>query len=165
MKAGGRGGWPLWLVLVLLVLLHFYFRPRLFPGRGSPDFLLLALLIVAMRSRPGAAAMAGFVTGLLTDVLGPVRFGAGALSYTLVAWLAAKGRAVFFADNLVVNAGLFAGGTWLRNLLVLLTTGLSTGAFLASVTLWSSLQAVTTALAGVLIMLAIRHRVDFRIEE
>jgi len=87
------------------------------------------------------------------------------LAHTGVGYLAAWGRAVFFADNLLVNAGLFFAGTWLRNFVILLASGLSAGALVASLTLWSTLQAVTTAVAGVLVVLAIRHRVDFRIEE
>jgi rod shape-determining protein MreD len=160
-----RGAWPLWLVLVVLILLHFYLRPRLYAGRGAPDFLLLALLILAFRSRPGGAAVAGFLMGLVEDVLTPARFGAGMLANTVVAYVAAWGRAVFFADNLLVNFGLFALGTWLRNLLVYLVSGVGVGAFLASVTLWGTLQALSTALAGTLVILAIRHRVDFRLEE
>ena len=70
-----RGAWPLWLVLAVLILLHFYLRPRLYAGRGAPDFLLLALLILAFRSRPGVAAVAGFLVGLVEDVLTPARFG------------------------------------------------------------------------------------------
>jgi rod shape-determining protein MreD len=160
-----RGAWPLWLILGLLLLLHFYLRPRLYAGRGAPDFLLLALLIVAFRSRPGTAAVAGFVVGFVGDVLTPARFGAGMLAHTIVAYLAAWGRAVFFADNLLVNAGLFATGTLLRNLLVLVASGLGAGAVLGSVTFWSAMQALTTALAGTFIVLGIRHRVDFRLEE
>jgi rod shape-determining protein MreD len=160
-----RGAWPLWLILGLLVLLHFYLRPRLYAGRGAPDFLLLALLIVSFRSRPGTAAVAGFVVGLVGDVLTPARFGAGMIAHTVVAYLAAWGRAVFFADNLLVNAGLFASGTLLRNLLVLLASGLGAGALVGSMTFWSVMQAVTTALAGTIIVLGIRHRVDFRLEE
>jgi rod shape-determining protein MreD len=152
-------------VLVLLSLAHFYLRPRLYDGHGSPDFLLLALLIVALRSRPGGAAVAGLVVGLVTDTLSPSTFGAGMLAHSTVAWLIAWGRAVFFADNLLVNFGLFFAGTWLRNLLLLLAGRVGAGALLASLTTWSLLQAVTTAVAGVLVVLIIRHRVDFRIEE
>jgi rod shape-determining protein MreD len=150
---GRRGGWPLWLVLGLLVLLHFYLRPRFFAGRGAPDFLLLALLIFSIRSRPGTAAVAGLLVGLVNDTLSPAHFGAGMLSHTLVGYLAAWGRAVFFA------------GTWLRNLVILLASGLSVGALMASLTLWSTLQAATSAAAGVVVVLVIRHRVDFRIDE
>ena len=160
-----RGAWPLWFVLGVLTLLHFYLRPRVYTGQGAPDFLLLALLILSIRSRPGTAAVAGFVVGLVADVLSPARFGAGMLAHTLVAYVAAWGRAVFFADNLLVNAGVFFLGTLMRNFLVLLLSGFAAEAVFASVTLGSTLQALTTALAGVLVVLAIRHRVDFRLEE
>jgi rod shape-determining protein MreD len=160
-----RGAWPLWLILGLLVLLHFYLRPRLYAGRGAPDFLLLALLIASFRSRPGTAAVAGFLVGLVDDVLTPAHFGAGMMAHTVVAYLAAWGRSVFFADNLLVNAGLFATGTLLRNVLVLVFSGGGAAALLASVTFWGVMQSITTALAGTLVVLGIRHRVDFRLEE
>lgn len=160
-----RGDWSFRLVLALLVVTHFYLRPRFLAGPWAPDFLLLALLIFSIRSRPGVAALAGLVVGLVDDTLMPSRFGAGMLAHTIVGYVAAWGRAVFFADNLLVNAGLFLAGTWVRNLIILLASGLSVGALLASVALWSTLQAIATAVAGVLVMVAIRHRVDFRLEE
>ena len=91
------------LVMGLLVLLHFYLRPRLWSARVSPDFLLIALVFFSMRSGPGAGALAGFVVGIVNDALTPAAFGAGALAHTVVGYLAAWGRAVFFADNLLVN--------------------------------------------------------------
>lgn len=160
-----RTSWPLWLVLVLLAALHFYLRPRLYAGRGAPDFLLVGLLIYAFRRPPGQAAIAGLIVGLIQDTLVPSRVGAGMLAHTIVAYAASYGRAVFFADNLLVNAGLFFAGTWLRNLILLLAVGgLGAGAFLAGVTVWSLLQATTTALAGTLVVLVIRHRVDVRLD-
>lgn len=160
-----RSTWPLWVVLLALALVHFYLRPRLYAGRGAPDFLLLGLLIVALRSRPGTAAVAGLLTGLITDVLSPADFGAGMLAHTVVAWVAAWGRAVFFAENLLVSAGVFAAGTWFRNLIVLLVGGGPGEGLLAALTVWSVLQAGLTALAGVIVLLAIRNRVDFRLDE
>ena len=43
------------VVLLLLVTLHFYVRPRLWGPRVSPDFLLVGLMLFAMRSGPGAS--------------------------------------------------------------------------------------------------------------
>jgi rod shape-determining protein MreD len=160
-----RSSWPFGVVLVLLTGIHFYLRPRWYAGRGTPDFLLVGLLIYAFRRPPGQAALAGLVVGLVADTLSPARFGAGMLAHTVVAYATSVGRAVFFADNLLVNAGLFFAGTWFRNLILMLAAGgLSFGALLAGVTLWSTLQAATTALAGTLVVLAIRHRVDVRLE-
>jgi len=160
-----RRRWQVGLILAGLVAAHFYIRPRLWDSRAAPDFLLLALLLFSIRSRPGVAAVAGFLVGLVTDVLTPARFGAGALAHTMVGYLAAWGRAVFFPDNLLVNAGLFAAGTWLRTLILLLASG-TTAAELASVlAIWSPIQAILTALAGVLVVLIFRDWLAIRLDE
>jgi rod shape-determining protein MreD len=153
------------LVLAGLVAAHFYLRPRLWDGRAAPDFLLLALLLLAIRSRPGTAAVAGFVVGLITDVLTPARFGAGALAHTLVGYLAAWGRAVFFPDNLLVNAGLFAVGTWLRTLILLLASGVAGAELASTLTVWSPIQAILTAVAGVVVVLLFRDWLAIRLDE
>ena len=153
-------------VLLLLVVLHFTVRPWLGNPRAAPDFLLLALLVYAIRARPGAAAAAGFAVGLLSDALTPVAFGAGALAYTVVGYLAAWGKAVFFAENLVVNAGFFFVGTWIRELLVLVGSGHLEGAeVLWQLLLWSTLKAATTALVGVVGLLLFRRSLAIRIAE
>ncbi len=152
------------LGFALLAALHFYVRPRLWDSRAAPDFLLLALMLIAIRARPGIAALAGFVVGLVNDVLTPASFGAGALAHTVVGYLAAWGRAVFFPDNLLVNAGLFAGGVLVRNALVLLASGTPAGQLSAGLLVWSPLQAVTTAVAGTIILLLFRNWFAIRIE-
>ena len=157
--------WQITLVLAGLVAMHFYVRPRLWDSRAAPDFLLLALMLLAIRSRPGVAAVAGFVVGLVTDVLTPARFGAGTLAHTVVGYLAAWGRAVFFPDNLLVNAGLFALGTWLRTLIVLLASGVIGGELLSTMAVWSPIQAILTAVAGVIVVLLFRDWLAIRLDE
>jgi rod shape-determining protein MreD len=159
-----RGSGRLFLGFALLAALHFYVRPRVWDSRASPDFLLLALMLVAIRARPGMAALAGFIVGLVNDVLTPASFGAGALSHTIVGYLAAWGRAVFFPDNLLVNAGLFAGGVLLRNTIMLLASGTPVGQLSNALLVWSPLQALTTALAGSLILLLFRNWFAIRID-
>ena len=73
----------LWTVLGLLVVVHFAVRPRLGYPAIAPDFLLLALMLYAIRSRPGTAALAGFLVGLAGDAVSPARIGAGALAHTM----------------------------------------------------------------------------------
>jgi len=152
------------LGFALLAALHFYVRPRLWDSRAAPDFLLLALMLVAIRARPGVAALAGFIVGIVNDVLTPASFGAGALAHTVVGYLAAWGRAVFFPDNLLVNAGLFAGGVVLRNTLELLASGTPAGQLSAGLLVWTPLQALTTAAAGIVILLLFRNWFAIRIE-
>lgn len=153
-------------VLVLLVVLHFTVRPWLGDPRPAPDFLVLALLVYAIRARPGAAAVAGFTIGLLGDALTPVAFGAGALAHTVVGYLAAWGKAIFFAENLAVNAGFFFAGTWVRDLLVLVGGGHLRGTELVwQLLLWSPLKAATTALVGVIVLLVFRRWLAMRIAQ
>jgi rod shape-determining protein MreD len=153
------------LVMLLLVGLQFYVRPRLWSVRVAPDFLMLGLMIFAIRSRPGAAAVAGFIIGFASDALTPARFGAAMLAETLVGYTAAWGRAVFFADNLLVNAGFIAAGVWLRDLLVLVASGTGGRELAAQLFLWSPLLALSTAVTGVLVLALFRDWLDIRLEE
>jgi rod shape-determining protein MreD len=152
------------LVMTLLILLHFYVRPRLWDARVSPDFLMIGLIVFAMRSGPGMAAMGGLLVGLVSDALSPARFGAATLAHTLVGYLAAWGRAVFFADNLLVNAGFVAVGVWLRNLIVLLASDTAHGGLLRELFIYSPLQALVTALFAMLLLLAFREWFAVRLD-
>lgn len=151
-----RSGTRLAVVLALLAGLQFVLRPFLGDPRVAPDFLVLALLVYAIRSRPGGGAAAGFAVGILLDAMQPAAFGANALAHTVVGYLAAWGKAVFFADNVIVNAGVFFAGVWVRNVIVILASGQgAAGASLWHLLLWSPLMGLTTALAGVLVLLLV----------
>src|SRR5881296_4010133 len=137
----------------MLAALQFTVRSRLGDERAAPDFLLLALLIYTIRTQPGKAAVAGLLVGLLRDSLTPASFGAGMLAHTLVGYLSAWGKAVFFAENLFVNGCLFFAGTWLRNVVVALASGRLKGGQLGwELLVWSPLQSLTTAVAGVAVL-------------
>ncbi len=161
-----HGQYRLVAVLLLLAVLHFALRPFLGDFRSSPDLLLLALLVYAIRAQPGQAAIAGFLVGLVVDSLTPVAFGAGMLAHTVVGYLAAWGKAVFFTENLVVNAGFFFAGTWLRDLLVLVAGRHMDWAAMAwQLAFWSPIKALTTALVGVLVLMLFRRWLAIRITE
>jgi rod shape-determining protein MreD len=152
------------LVMLLLLVLQFYLRPRLWDARISPDFLLIALMLFAMRSSPGVAALAGFAVGLIADTLTPARFGAGALAHTLVGYLGSWGRSVFFADNVLVNAAFVAVGLWMRDLIVLVASGTDHRQLLTELTLYSPLQAVTTAGFALVVLLTFRSMFSIRLD-
>jgi len=152
------------LVMLVLLILQFYLRPRLGNARVSPDFLLIALMLFAMRSGAGAGALAGFVIGLIEDTLTPARFGAGALAHTLVGYFAAWGRAVFFADNVLVNAAFVAVGLWFRDLIVLVISGTERTQLLTELTLYSPLQALTTAGFALLLLITFRAWFSIRLD-
>lgn len=154
-----RGPGPAFtLAITVLVALQFAVRPWLGDPRVAPDFLLLALLLYAIRSRPGTGALAGFTVGLLTDAIAPAAFGAGALAHTVTGYLAAWGKAIFFADNLVVNAGFFFAGVWVRNLIVIVASGQArSGHPLWHVFVWSPLMGLSTAVVGVVVLVLLRR--------
>ena len=153
------------LILGLLTVLHFTLRPWL-PIRLAPDFLLLALLIYALRAQPGRAAVAGFLIGLLSDSLTTQAFGAAMLAYSVVGYLAAWGKAVFFADNAAVAGGLFFAGVMIRDALVLLWGGHAAGtSAFWQLAVWTPLQALTTAASGVLVLLLFPQRLRIRVRE
>jgi rod shape-determining protein MreD len=152
------------LVIAVLVVLHFYLRPRLWSARASPDFLLIALVFFAMRAGPGPGALAGFVVGVVNDALTPAAFGAGALAHTVVGYLAAWGRAVFFADNLLVNAAFVAVALWVRDLILLLASGTPRDQLLVELMLQSPLQALSTAVFAVLLLAAFREWFAIRLD-
>lgn len=152
------------LVMILLVVLQFYLRPRLWDARISPDFLLIALMLFSMRSSPGVAAVAGFVVGLIADTLTPARFGAATLAHTLVGYLGSWGRSVFFADNILVNAGFVAAGLWVRDLIVLLASGTDHRQLITELTLYSPLQALTTAGFSLIVLLTFRSMFSVRLD-
>jgi rod shape-determining protein MreD len=159
---GNRAGFA--LVLLILLVLQFYVRPRLWDGRVAPDFLIVALLIIAMGSRPGMGAIAGLVLGLVADSLTPARVGAGMLAHTLVGYLASWGRAVFFAENMLVHAGMFFAGVWIRNLIVVLASGASGPSILQELLVTAPLQGLTTAVAGMLVLYVVREWLAIRLD-
>jgi rod shape-determining protein MreD len=160
-----RGQW--WrrgAVLVLLVVLHFGLRPWLGTGRAAPDFLLLALLVYAIGARPGKAAVAGFLVGLLSDAVRPVAFGSAMLAYAVAGYLAAWAKVVFFAENPVVAAAFFFGGVVIRDVLVLVWGGgLSGGGAFWQLLLWTPLQGLATAIMGLAVLYAFRRWLGIRL--
>lgn len=154
----------LWAVLALLVILHFAVRPRLGMPAVAPDFLLLALLLYAIRSRPGTAALAGFLVGLAGDAVTPARVGAGALAHTVVGYLAAWGRAVFFPDNLFVNGVVIGVGVWLRNVIQVLASGPGPDSLTRQLLVLAPLQAVTTAVTAAVVLLLFQRWLDIRLD-
>jgi len=154
------------VILLGLAIMHFAVRP-LFAERLlvlAPDFLLLALLLYAIRARPGAAAVAGFLVGLLSDALHPLAFGSGMLAYMFVGFLAAWGKAVFFAENLAVTAAFLVAGAVLRDLLVILWGGHIRGAALGwQLLLWTPVNALATALVGVAVLLLFQRWIPGRL--
>jgi rod shape-determining protein MreD len=144
------------LAFVILIVLHYTLRPML-AWRAEPDFLLIATLLVAIRVRPGVAALLGFLLGLVSDALTVHAFGAGALALSVIAFSASWLKAVFFADNMALNAFFFFVGKWAFNTLYLLVEHrFSGGELLEQIFVWSVLSAAVTAFVGLAVLLILR---------
>ena len=144
----------------LLVVLHYTLRPLL-GWRAPMDFLLIALLLIAVRVRPGMAAVIGFAIGFVADSLTPAALGAGAVAMTLVGYGASWLKAVFFADNIALNAFFFFLGKWAFDVIYFLAERRVGGIELVQqLILWSPLSAAVTALAGVVLLVVMRPLVE-----
>ena len=148
------------LLFVALIAMHYFLRPLL-GWRVSMDFLVVAVLLVAVRVRPGVAALIGFALGLVADSLAPATFGASALAMTLVGFSASWLKAVFFSDNVFLHAFFFFVGKWAFDVLFVLAARQGGVYDMASqVALWSPLAAALTAVTGVLVLLLFRGMLE-----
>ena len=144
------------IAFLILLLLHFSLRPLL-GWRAELDFLTIALLIAAVRLRPGTAAVLGCLLGLVNDAQTPTAFGSSALAMTGVGFAASWLKAVFFADNIALNALMFFLGKWAIDLVRYMAAGGMGGANLAQqLFVWSPLSAPVTAAAGLVVLLLLR---------
>lgn len=144
------------LAFAILVVLHFTLRPLL-GWRVEMDFLVVALLLAAVRVRPGVAAAIGFSLGLVSDAITPDAIGSGALAMTAIGFSASWMKAVFFADNLALNGFFFFLGKWAFDLIYLASERRLRGtSLLYQLLLWSPLSAAVTALAGIVMLTLLR---------
>ncbi|HKS05207.1 MAG TPA: rod shape-determining protein MreD [Gemmatimonadaceae bacterium] len=144
------------VIFLVLLCLHFWLRPVL-GWRAGIDFLVIAVLLIAVRVRPGTAALIGCAAGLIADAMVPASFGAASLAMTLVAGFASWLKSTFFADNLALTAiFLFAGKLAFDFAFLLLEGRLGGTALLSQLIIWSTLAGFTTAIAGVITLLVFR---------
>ena len=73
------------IAFILCILLQAGVAPAIAIGGCSPNFLLIPVLLVALRSGTGAGGIAGFFCGLLFDLMGNGTIGCMALVFTLTA--------------------------------------------------------------------------------
>jgi len=144
------------IAFAFLILLDFSLRPLL-GWRAEIDFRVIALLLVAVRIRPGSAAVVGCLMGLVADALTPHAFGAGALAMSAVGYLASWLKAVFFADNLALNGFFFFAGRWTFAIIYVIAARQARGVELVQQLLvWAPLSAAVTAAAGVVLLVLMR---------
>lgn len=155
-------GLVLLLVLAILITLQFTLRPLL-DWRAGVDFLVIGVLLVAVRTRPGVAAIVGLAFGLMLDAMQPEALGASALGMTLVGFFASRLKAAFFSDELGLNAIFVFLGKLAFDVVSLVAEGRLGGmALVKQLTMWTPLAALATAAVGMLVMALVRPTLDQR---
>jgi len=143
------------IAFVVLVLLHYSLRPLL-GWRLGPDLLLVAVVVAAVRVRPGTAAVIGLIVGVVSDAIGTDPFGAAALGFSVVGFGTSWVQQVVFADDLMVNFTLFFFGDWAFSIIFLLVARTSSSPILAPMLVWAPIRAGITALFGIVILMILR---------
>lgn len=143
-------------MLALLVTLHFTLRPLL-DWRAGVDFLVIGVLVVAVRVRPGVAAVVGLLLGAAADSMSPEALGAGALGMTLMAFGASRLKAAFFADEIGLNAAFVFLGKVFFDVVSTLAEGRLSGMTLVwQLLAWTPLSALATAAVGLVVLAMVR---------
>lgn len=137
------------LGLVALVVLDLAVLPLL-GGRALLDTLLLAVVAVAVRVRPGVAAVTGFALGILRDATAPDAFGASALALSLVGYAVARLSAGAFEERAAATAATLVVARLVAEVVFVLAEGRMQGmALLLRFIWWAPLGALVTTIVGV----------------
>ncbi len=146
----------LMVAVFVLVVAHFVLRPLL-GDRIEVDFLVLALLLLSIRVRPGVGALLGLLLGAAADAAAPAGFGSAMLALTLVGYITSWLKAAFFAENAVLDGVVIFASTWgvILMRLFLSGRGFEAGAAVSAL-VWAPLSAAATAVVGALMFTVLR---------
>ena len=146
----------LMVAVFVLVVAHFVLRPLL-GDRIEIDFLVLALLLLSIRVRPGIGAMYGLLLGAAADAAAPAGFGSAMLALTLVGYITSWLKAAFFAENAVLDGVVIFASAWgvILMRLFLSGRGFEPGAAVSAL-VWAPLSAAATAVVGALMFTVLR---------
>lgn len=147
-------------LFVVLLALHYSLRPLL-DWRAAVDFLVIGVLLVAVRMRPGSAVLVGLMAGVVADALAPSAFGAAAFAMAVVAFAASWLKASFFAEHVFLNAlFLFVAKLGFDVIFLVAERRLTGGALWFEIGVWSPLAAGVTAIVGLGILVLFRPLID-----
>lgn len=151
-----RQGGGFWIVLGILVVLHFLLHLGFGVGAAAPDLLTLALLLGARAGGMTLGAGLGFAFGLMQDAFSVLAFGSNALAMTLVGAVGSFTRELFVGESgLFVVAYLFLG-KWLRDLLQWIVMGETLREpFVQEILVGSTLASLYLAAVGVVVVVAL----------
>lgn len=148
--------WSYWVLIALLVVLHFVLRIGMGLQELAPDLLVIALLLAAREARAGTAAGLGLLLGILDGAVVPFTLGASAVVLTLLGFLGARSRDLFAGDSYLFLAIYLFAGKWLFDTLLYLLTGQAFAPGASYLLLISPLAALYAAAVGLVSYAAYR---------
>lgn len=113
----------MWVLALVLYVLHFFLHVGLSYGRGAPDLITLAVLLLAREVSVGRAATAGLLLGLSEDALSVLAFGANSVAMTVVGIGGAVTRDLFVGDSRLFLISYVFLGKWARDLIHWIAVG------------------------------------------
>jgi cell shape-determining protein MreD len=114
----GGSGVGAWVLVGLLLLLHFALHPILSQWPAGPDLLLGGLLLGSLRMRAGQAAGLGFLLGLLEASMALTGLGVLMFVFTLTGYVVARLRDLFYSDSARFVPTFLLVGVWLVQMVV-----------------------------------------------
>jgi rod shape-determining protein MreD len=136
-------------VLLILAVAAQSTLPRVAVWFSGLDFVLMAVVAVALRAGPAAGVVAGTVAGLIQDAFGTGLLGIGALAKTLAGFAAGAVAGQFMMGSPLARLTLYLGASLLHAVVVAVFVRLTSGTIgTLSVTL-AVAEALGTAAAGV----------------
>ena len=147
------------ITFVVCILLQVAVAPAIAIGGCSPDFLLIPVLLVSLRSGAASGSVAGFALGLFEDFAGNGTVGGMALTFTVIALFAGLLGSAFDTSSPVLLAIIGLVGAFLMELvygLANVLTGIETAGYAATILGYAVPSAVYTAIFAVLALVSIR---------
>lgn len=134
-----------WVVIVLLLLLHFGLHPLWSGWPAGPHLLAGGVLLGSLLLRWGQAAVLGFALGLLEASMGLGPLGPTMLLLALAGFVGAWLRDVFYSDSgRFVPTFLFVG-VWILEVILALAVGAE--ASVQTLLIYAPISAALTAIA------------------
>jgi rod shape-determining protein MreD len=138
-----------WILIGVLVVLHFILHLSFGIGGSAPDLLTVAVLLSARQLTGGGAAGVGFVLGILEDAVSLGAFGAAAATQTIIGFVGARSRDLFMGESVLFLGIYLFLGSWAQDALYYGMAGVvRRGEPFQTLLLYAPLQAFYGAVAG-----------------
>ena len=111
-----------WIGIAVLIVLGYLLQTTLLQGVQiagvAPNLLIILLVAVSYRSGKLGGLVAGFLTGLLIDLVEGDLIGLYALIYMVIGYLLGFAHKIYYYDDTTIPLFLVAGSDFLYNFMI-----------------------------------------------